>query len=254
MTLLVVASAAIGVLLGLLGGGGGILTLPLLLTVGHLGTRAAIITSLFIVGTSSIAALLPHAVRGFVNWRVGLLFGAAGVLGAQLGARAGRLVPEDILLGGFAVMMVLTAIKLFRCRTCDGDPMELASARVAHPARLLLQAFGVGTITGMVGVGGGFLIVPALTLLARVPTRIAVGTSLLVVALNALSGFTAHAAHGLPDRATAVSLVFACSLGSLVGSFASDHIPQRLLRRGFAMLILVIVGVGVIRHLVTTPA
>jgi uncharacterized membrane protein YfcA len=245
MVLIVALAALIGVLLGLVGGGGSILTMPLLLYAGF-ETRPAIATSLVIVGLSALAALVPHALAGRVRFRAGAVFGGAGMLGAHLGARVSGFVPELVLLGGFAVMMVLTAVALYRCRRCDGQVAVVtrSESRFRH-VRLPLQGFVVGMVTGLIGVGGGFLIVPALTLLAGLPTRAAVATSLFVIALNALAGFTGHLSHVPPDWPSLGPLVLACSLGGLGGSLFADRIPQRILRRGMAVVVLVVALFGV---------
>ena len=114
--------------------------------------------------------------------------------------------------------------------------------------RLLAQGFAVGGLTGIVGVGGGFLIVPALTLLARVPTAAAVGTSLFIIILNAAAGVTGHAAHlSLHlDSGLVASLAIACAVGSVGGSLVAERIPQRRLRQGFALVVLVLVGAGAV--------
>ena len=109
---------------------------------------------------------------------------------------------------------------------------------------VLLKAFGVGAMTGLVGVGGGFLIVPVLTLVAGLPTRAAVGTSLLVIALNSLAGFSAHTSARLPPAEFLVPLVVACSAGGLLGSVFSERVPQRVVRRGFAMLVIAVAIFG----------
>ncbi len=239
----------VGVLLGLMGGGGSILMVPLLIYAG-LATRSAIAASLVVVGVASLAALVPHALAGRVRWKAGALFGGAGVVGAHVGARLSARIPEGVLLAAFGVMMALTAIALYRCRRCDGD------ALAPHPggprsrgARLALQGLAVGAVTGLVGVGGGFLIVPALTLLAGLPTRSAAATSLLVIALNSLAGFTGHLAQAAPDWGQLAPIALACAFGGLVGSAFADRIPQRILRRGFAVMVLGLVAFGAILSL-----
>jgi uncharacterized membrane protein YfcA len=245
--LAVVFAAVIGVLLGLVGGGGSILTLPLLMSVGGLGARQAVVTSLVVVGVGAAAAVVPHALRGDVRWRAGALFASAGVLGAALGGRLSGRLPEPVLLGGFGVMMVATAVALFRCRRCDGQPPAARpQTKRSGAARLLLLGMVVGAVTGLVGVGGGFVIVPALTLLAGLPTRAAVATSLFVIALNCLAGFTGQLAHARPDPALTWPLALACATGSLAGSLASDRLPQRLLRRGLALLVLIVGAAGAV--------
>ena len=244
MTLTVALAAVVGLLLGVLGGGGSILAVPLLMYVGGLETRAAIAASLLVVGASSLAALVPHALGGHVRWRTGVFFGGAGIAGAQLGGRMARVLPETLLLVGFGVMMVFTAIALFRCRRCDDAPGEIRPATPPKRVRLVLHGLGVGTLTGLVGVGGGFLIVPALTLFAGVPTRAAVATSLLVITLNSASGYVAHAAELEIGRGFLLALIAACALGSIGGSVVADRVPQRTLRRGFAVVVMAVAVVG----------
>lgn len=244
MSLTIGLAAIVGVFLGLMGGGGSILTVPLLMYVGGMEARAAIGVSLLVIGVSSMAALVPHALGGHVRWRVGAIFGGAGMVGAFLGARVARFVPEALLIGAFGVMMMFTAVALFRCRTCDGGESAQRQGRPAGKSRLLLQGLGVGVLTGLVGVGGGFIIVPILTLFGRLPTRAAVGTSLMVIALNSLAGFTGHAASFKADPTFVMGLVVACAAGSIIGSVFADRIPQRLLRRGFAAMVMTVAVVG----------
>jgi uncharacterized membrane protein YfcA len=246
--LTLVLSAAVSVLLGLAGGGGSILMVPLLTYGARLDTRPAITTSLLAVGTSALAALVPHALAGKVRWKVGLLFGGAGIAGAHLGGRLSSRIPEALLLAGFGAMMAFTAIALFRCRRCDGDP---SSPRTTSPAphriaRLAALGFVVGLLTGLVGVGGGFLIVPALTILAGVPTRAAVATSLFVAALNSLSAFSGHILHVGHDPTLTVPLIAVSAIGGLTGSLLTDRIPQRTLRRALAVVVLVVAVFGAV--------
>ncbi len=255
MAVTVVLAGLIGVLLGLLGGGGSILTVPMLMYVTGLDTRNAIATSLLVIGASSIAAVIPHAVVGHIRWGVGALFGAAGVVGAQVGGRIARFVPETLLMVGFGLMMAFTAVALFRCRRCDGEPIERGEGPSLSKVRLLLHGLGVGALTGLVGVGGGFLIVPALTLFARIPTRAAVGTSLFVIALNSFSGYVAHAPELKVEASFLVALVASCAIGSLGGSTLADRVPQRTLRRGLAVIVMAVALVGFLgRSLVAQTA
>lgn len=244
MTLTIGLAGVVGILLGLMGGGGSIVTVPLLMYVGGMEARAAIGVSLLVIGVGSMAALVPHAIGGHVRWRVGAIFGGAGMVGAFLGGRVARFIPEALLIGAFGVMMVFTAVALFRCRTCDGGESPQNKGPAAGKGRLLLQGLGVGLLTGLVGVGGGFLIVPILILFSRLPTRAAVGTSLMVISLNSLAGFTGHAAAFNSDLGLVIWLVGACATGSVIGSVFADAIPQRILRRGFAAMVMTIAVVG----------
>jgi uncharacterized membrane protein YfcA len=246
MSLTLVLAALVGVLLGLMGGGGSILTVPLLLYAG-LATRQAIATSLVVVGLAALAALVPHALAGRVRWKAGALFGGAGIVGAHLGARISVYLPETLLLVGFGVMMVATAVALYRCRRCDGEaPVVRPGTARAKAARLALQGLGVGAVTGLVGVGGGFLIVPALTLLGGLPTRTAAATSLFIIALNSLAGFTGHLSHAAPAWDVAVPLALACAVGGFAGSIFADRVPHRVLRRGFAVMVLALAAFGAV--------
>jgi uncharacterized membrane protein YfcA len=247
---------AVGVLLGLAGGGGSILMVPLLMYGARLDPRPAIATSLLVVGASALAALVPHALARRVWWRVGLIFGGAGIAGAHLGGQLSSRVPEGVLLAAFGAMMALTAIALYRCRRCDGEPgcTGAASPPPHRLARLTTLGFGVGLLTGLVGVGGGFLIVPALTILAGVPTRAAVATSLFVAALNSLAAFSGHLAHARHQSAVAVPLIAVSAIGGLVGSLLTDRIPQRTLRRALAVAVLLVAAGGAVGRVVTLVA
>jgi uncharacterized protein len=247
-------TVGMGLLLGLLGGGGSIVAVPLLVYVAGLEPRMAIAASLPLVAAAAVAALPGRVRAGQVRWRVGLVFGAAGVVGAHLGGRAAHLLPERLLLAGFGAVMVFSAVALFRCRRCDdGEPAVEGRARQpvlhsARAARLLAQGLAVGGLTGLVGIGGGFLIVPALTLLAGLPTQSAAATSLLVIALNSAAGFSGHvgaassgAGNPFSDALSpgfVIPLAVAAAVGGFLGSLLARRVPQKQLRRGFAVLVL----------------
>ena len=166
-TIIVVALAVlVGLSLGLLGGGGSILVVPLLTYIGGLDPKEAIATSLFVVGATSLVSLFGHARKGNVQWRTGLIFGAAGMVGAFLGGLAGGYIPGTVLMVAFAIMMIATAGAMIKGRK-DRDGQ---SNDHHHPLwRILLDGLVVGAATGLVGAGGGFLVVPALVLLAGLP-------------------------------------------------------------------------------------
>jgi hypothetical protein len=163
MTALAIALAVlVGLTLGMLGGGGSILTVPLLVYVAGLDAKAAIATSLLVVGVTSAVGAVSHARAGRVQWRTGLIFGAAGMVGAYTGGRVAHYIPGEILLLAFAAMMIATSVAMLRGRR------EVEAAKVHHQlpvARVLLDGVVVGLVTGLVGAGGGFLVVPALALL-----------------------------------------------------------------------------------------
>ena len=229
----------VGLSLGMLGGGGSILTVPLLVSVVGIAPKDAIAMSLLVVGLTSLVASLAHARQGRVLWRTGATFGVAGMLGAFMGGRLAQHVPQGILLGAFAAMMIATAIAMFRRPMAETAP-SAGDTPPAPPPLLRMLAIGgaVGLVTGLVGAGGGFVVVPALVLLARVPMKTAVGTSLVVVVMNSLAGFAGHLTHAQLDGPLTLAFSAVGVAGSLVGSRLAARVPQQLLRQLFAWFVL----------------
>ena len=224
-------SLLIGISLGFFGGGGSILTVPLLVYVFGLAPKEAIASSLLIVGIASISGAVQHWRAGNVRPKEGLLFGGAGMVGAYLGGRASVFLDGGLLLLLFAAMMLLTSTAMWRGRKetrTEGGEVLLS------PRNLMLQGLAVGSFTGLVGAGGGFLIVPALALWAGLPMTAAVGTSLLIIVLKSASGFLGYMSHVEVDY----SLVAMVSGTAIVGSFAGSRLATLVepdsLRRGFA--------------------
>lgn len=230
-----VLSVLIGVSLGFFGGGGSILTVPLLVYVFGLDPKQAIASSLLIVGTASISGAYQHWRAGNVELRTGLIFGAAGMAGAYVGARAGAYVDGTLLLLLFAAMMVSTSLAMWRGRRA---PSRSTSGERAT-GRLLAQGFGVGLFTGLIGAGGGFLIVPALALWAGLSMPAAVGTSLVIIVLNTLAGFAGYVSHIHVDFSLVGAVATAAIAGSFAGSRLADRIDPASLRRAFAGFVLV---------------
>lgn len=230
-------SLAVGASLGFLGGGGSILTTPILLYVLGMDTHEAIATSLLVVGGTSAVALIPHARGGRVRWKTGALFGVTSMAGAYAAGRIAHLLPGTLLLLGFGAMMLLTALAMMRKRA---EPDLLAPAPRRRPyGRIVVDGLVVGAITGLIGAGGGFLVVPALVLLGGLSMRDAVGTSLLVIALKAFAAFVGHAGATPVHLPLAGVLTVAAIVGSLGGSALAGRAPQELMRRGFAWFIVV---------------
>lgn len=223
-------SVLIGISLGFFGGGGSILTVPLLVYFFGLGAKEAIASSLLVVAAASISGALQHWRAGNVRLQSGLLFGGAGMAGAYLGGRAAGYVDGSILLLLFAAMMGLTAAAMWRGRRGGAAPAFHGRAT----GRLLAQGFAVGTFTGLVGAGGGFLIVPALALWAGLPMPAAVGTSLLVIVLNSLTGFSAYVSQVRVDYALVSAITAAAIAGSFIGARLARRIDPASLRRAFA--------------------
>ncbi len=246
MSALIVGTALavlIGLSLGLLGGGGSILTVPLLVYVIGVPAHEAIALSLLVVGTTSISALIPHARQGRVRWKTGALFGVASMTGAYAGGRLAHFIPATALLLGFGAMMLITAFAMMRPRHAASCESSTSDTNTTEPELSLLRigAIGclVGSITGLIGAGGGFVVVPALVLLARLPMRTAVGTSLLVITLNSYAALAGHLGAVTIDGTLAVLITSAAILGSILGSALSARVPQAILRRGFAWFVIV---------------
>jgi uncharacterized membrane protein YfcA len=224
---------AIGLSLGLLGGGGSILTVPALVYVIGYNPGAAVTASLAIVGVNSLSGVVMHQRQGTLNWRVALIFGGAGMATAFLAARLSRQIHPTVLLLAFAVLMLsVGALMLLRKGKPDGasEPRGLGMT--------LAAGAGVGLLTGFLGVGGGFLIVPALVVLVGLPMQIAVGTSLLVIAMNSASGLLGH----LGDAALDLQLIALFAVAGIVGTFVGAKLtkviqPDRL-RQAFAIFVI----------------
>ncbi|WP_347404351.1 sulfite exporter TauE/SafE family protein [Micromonospora sp. WMMD961] len=232
----------IGVSLGLLGGGGSILAVPLLVYVADLPAKEAIATSLLVVGATSVVGVLPHARANRVRWRTGLIFGVAGMLGAYVGGRLAGFIPAGFLLTGFAVMMLATAVSMIRGRRDAAGravPHELAVPRV------ILDGLVVGLVTGLVGAGGGFLVVPALALLGGLPMPVAVGTSLVVIAMKSFAGLAGYLSSVSIDWNLAVAVTVAAIVGSVAGGRLAGRIPADVLRKSFGWFV-VVMGVLVL--------
>lgn len=229
-------STLIGVALGLLGGGGSILTTPILIYALGVETKPAIATSLIVVGVTSIAGVIQHARAGNVVWRTGLTFGLAGMAGAYAGGFVANWFSDTVLMVLFGLMMLATSVAMFRGRK-EPDPHAAAHD---HPLwKVIVEGVLVGVVTGLVGAGGGFLVVPALALLGGLPMKKAVGTSLMVIAMKSFAGYAGHAAHVEIDLGLAAMVSTAAVLGSFAGSALAGSIPPATLRRGFAVFVLV---------------
>ncbi|MFF0477843.1 sulfite exporter TauE/SafE family protein [Streptomyces sp. NPDC004284] len=248
--LIVVVSLLIGVSLGILGGGGSILTVPILVYLVGQETKEAIATSLFVVGVTSLAALIPHARARRVRWRTGLLFGAFSMAGAYAGGRVAEYIPGTVLLIAFALMMLATAYAMLR-KPRDGAK----KARPAHSdlplKHIAVEGLVVGAVTGLVGSGGGFLVVPALAILGGLPMGIAVGTSLLVITMKSFAGLAGHLSGVSIDWGIAMTVTVAAVIGSLIGARLAGRIPQDALRKAFGWFV-VVMGVFVLAQQLDT--
>jgi uncharacterized protein len=241
----VLLSGVIGLALGIFGGGGSILAVPVLVLVTHLAPAGAVGTSLAMVGTTSLIASYAHHRQRLVKPKVALLFGLPGVATAFLGARLTGLVSGSVIMRGFALLMLIVGLgMLFGGGRTATRPCP-APRRYSRPKAAVLAGAGVGLVTGFLGVGGGFLVVPALVAFAGLDMREAVGTSLLVIAINSAAGFLGHLGGGQLDLSLIAVLTAAAVAGALVGERVARRISTLKLRRGFG-LIVVAVGVAVV--------
>jgi uncharacterized membrane protein YfcA len=233
-------AALIGLSLGLMGGGGSILTVPIFVYVLGFDPKLAIAMSLPVVGITSLVGALGHWRAGNVRLRTALLFGAIAMVGAFAGARLAVFVSGVFQLSLLAVVMLAAAISMFRSARRSGTGASAGNDERPMSLPLLIPvAMGVGLLTGLVGIGGGFLVVPALVLLGRVPMKKAVGTSLLVIAMNSAAGFagylgTVQVPWGFMAGFTAVAIA-----GILGGTALVRFVSPRALKQAFAVFLLV---------------
>jgi uncharacterized membrane protein YfcA len=242
----------IGLALGALGGGGSILTVPALVYLLDQDPRTATTSSLLIVGSTSLIALVPHARAGRVRSVQGLMFGALGTAGSFAGSALSSHVPAQVLLTAFAGLMLVVAALMLRRSLRPGDPsghqdptaepfLTLHPLTCACPrlAKLVVIATVVGLLTGFFGVGGGFVLVPALVLALGFPMPVAVGTSLLVIAVNSATALAARVsvAGTHLDWRLIAAFTAAAIVGSLLGGRIASRVPHRQLTRAFAALL-----------------
>jgi uncharacterized membrane protein YfcA len=245
MLLTLSLSLVIGLLLGLLGGGGSILTVPMLVYALHVEPKQAIVTSFVVVGVSSLMALIPHAKRKSVCWKSGVFFGMAGMLGAFAGGRIAGHFPSALLMTLFGLVSLITGLAMLRgakpqTQSLPGNqPLQVCPLKVPF-LRVLFDGLFVGALTGMVGVGGGFLIVPALVMLVGLPMQGAVGTSLLVIAMNAVAGLAGYSQHVSLDLPLTGLVAGGAIVGSGIGAWLSAYVKPKLLRSVFAFMVILV--------------
>lgn len=259
----------VGLSLGLTGGGGAIFAVPLLVYGMHVPSRAAIGVSLVTVGATALVGFVQRIRRGRVELPTGLLFALAGMTTAPLGAWLARRLPESLLLTLFGGLMLMIAVRMWlrsrrpadltiitpaddnagpACRRTPDGVLRLTS-RCAMV--LALVGFGAGVLTGLFGVGGGFIIVPALVTFSGMGIQRAIGTSLLVITLVSISGVASHlvGGDGIPLETTAVFLVGSLA-GLVVGSLIAERLSGPRLQRVFASAIVLVGSFVIARNLV----
>lgn len=245
------ASVLIGISLGLIGGGGSILTVPVLVYLFGISPVPATAYSLFIVGTTSLIGAFPKYRHGLVNLKTALIFGTPAIAAVYI-TRAYLVprIPHDIFSIGhftatkpllmmtlFALLMVFAAISMIREKPI-ANPAGNGGQKFNYPM-ILLEGIVVGILTGLVGAGGGFLIIPALVLFSKLPMKLAVGTSLLIIAAKSLIGFLGDLSHYTMDWKLLITVTLLAVAGIFAGNRISHRIPGEKLKKAFGWLVLV---------------
>ncbi|MEQ8211534.1 MAG: sulfite exporter TauE/SafE family protein [Lacipirellulaceae bacterium] len=248
MTAVFIGALVIGLTLGLLGSGGSAITVPVLVyLVGH-QPKQSIAESMAIVGIISIVAAIPYAKSSQVDWRSVLYFGLPGMVGTFIGAWLGGLATEPIQLIVFGAVLLAAAYAMLRDpkpRTSATSHSEISTPNPSPIGKIALEGTTVGIVTGFVGVGGGFLIVPALVIFGNLPIRLAIGTSLVIIGMKGLIGFAKYQhylmAHDLSvDTQTILIFVLIGVAGSAIGKILNTRMNQKTLKTGFGMFLVAI--------------
>jgi uncharacterized membrane protein YfcA len=253
------AGLATGFMLGLFGSGGSIITLPALIYLAGVATKPAVAMSLGIVGVTAAISVVTHFRRGNVDVPVAAVFGLFGVIGTYVGARIGILVPALLQLLLFAGTMFVAAFRMLNPREIAPRTTELVRLDGDRAGRMIcldlssaghIAAHGivVGVLTGIVGVGGGFLIVPALVLLSGLPMKKAVGTSLVVVAAKSFAGFAGYLGAVAIDYTLMAAFTAIAVAGSFLGGGLSHRMSPESTRKGFAVFLVIVAGYIVVRE------
>lgn len=235
----------VGITMGALGGGGAVIAVPALVYLLHQPPAAATTGSLIVVGVTAIVSVLQHHRAGRVQWRDGIVFGLVGLIGSTVGALAAHWTRPETLLALFAgLLFVVAGLMIRRLRGARDEPVRRGLPAVA------LAAIGVGLLTGFFGVGGGFAIVPALTLVMGYEMPEAVGTSLLVIAINCATSLTTKIALGARELDLGLLAVFAaCAVvGGLLGGRLTRTVPASRLQAAFSVMLLVIATVMAVQN------
>jgi uncharacterized protein len=251
------AGIPIGLAIGLIGGGGSILAVPLLVyVVGVASPHVAVATAAIAVAVNAATGVVNHARIGNIKWPCALVFAAAGVVGAALGAQAGKTVDGARLLAAFGVLMIVVGALLLKPRKTPPQPNVRLSYETASQLlpRLIPIGFGVGLLAGFFGIGGGFLIVPGLMLATAMPLSTAIGTSLPIVTALGLATAATYASSGFVDWRLSLLLVLGGAIGSTVGMRIGRRMAQRrrLLEIGFAAVVMTVGAAVLVEAALTT--
>ncbi|ANS26309.1 putative membrane protein [Rhodococcus opacus] len=239
-TVALALGAIIGVLLGLLGGGGSILAVPALVFGLGLDLEQAIPISLLVIGVASLAGAVPKIREHQVNWRMAGVFAACGIPATFAGSAIGRLLPQSVVLIGFAAVMVVAGIRMLMDRGDTGTACEVGDSGIDWrrcAPRSVPAGIAVGFLTGLFGVGGGFLIIPALVLMLGLDMSVAVGTSLVIIVANSAAGLVSHLSGASIDWAITVAFAGTAIAGSLIAGRFGTKVDTDRLQRWFAYLV-----------------
>ncbi|OAK53837.1 sulfite exporter TauE/SafE family protein [Rhodococcoides kyotonense] len=253
LALALVLGVAVGILLGLLGGGGSILAVPVLVYALGMDLSEAIPTSLLVIGVASATGAIPKVRAKLVEWRLAAIFAATGIVGTVVGSTLGRHLPEAAVMIGFAIVMIIAGARMLRSTDDVGTACKTGNSGIDWrrcAPRSIPTGFGVGVLTGLFGVGGGFLIIPALVLLLGIEMSVAVGTSLVVIVANSAAGLIAQADGLGGNWALTAAFAGAAIAGSLVAGKLSTRIDTDKLRTWFAYLVFAVAGYVVVDTLV----
>ncbi len=232
-----IAGAVVGLALGALGGGGSVLAVPALIYLLGFNPAAATTASLLIVTATSATALYAHARAGHVCWKAGAAFAAAGIIPAALAGLVAARLPQPVLTVAFAAIAALAALKMLRPTPAPAD----GRTRAVRPLKAGGAGAGLGAVTGLLGVGGGFLAVPALVTVLAFEVQAAVGTSLLVITVNSLASlFTRSGGAAGLDWAVMAPFTGAAVLGAWDGKRLAEKVSGRGLQRLFAVVLLAV--------------
>jgi uncharacterized protein len=253
MPWIILGALAIGLSLGMLGSGGSILTVPVLTYLVGQPEKLAIASSLAIVGGISAIAVIPYAWKREIDWRSVIWFGLPGMLSTWLGAMVAQSLPGFVQLLIFSVIMFMASWRMIKSKnnvaySADAKPHVVSKQKMARTGLM------VGLVTGIVGVGGGFLIVPALILLVGLNMRRAVGTSLVVISSNAFSGFIKYAAglkalHLVLNWQVIGMFILIGGTGTIAGNMLGTRVPQQRLKQIFGVLLVGMAAYIIIREL-----
>lgn len=258
LTITIAAGILIGLSLGALGGGGSILTVPVLVYLLGVTPREATSASLIVVGLTAIIAAIVHGRAGRVRWRTAVVFGALGSLAAFFGSIANSAVNPQVLLLAFAALMLVAAAAMIRRTRTPPEPAPESTEPTPPPTaatgsavKVIAAALAVGFLTGFFGVGGGFLIVPALVLTLGYSMPVAVGTSLVIISITSAGAFVERLGSTAVPWHIVVPFTLATIAGSFGGKAISDRVSARTLTRGFAALIIVVAAYVAVHAAVT---